>query len=156
MPDGVVPGVATVIVQPAQGPAVSQRVSVQRSAPGLYFNVATGIINGYASDSKGNLFPFATCPNQTQCFATHLPLSSTPGGLDFTLYGTGLRGASGSIRIRIGTHTIDSVDVCPHGGIAGVDDLRFHLAKEFPLRLFQVLSAETPDGASNYLWIYLE
>ena len=156
MPDEVKPGVATVIVQPPLGPAVSQSVNVQRSAPGLYFNVATGIISGYASDRKGNLYPFATCSNQTQCFVTQLPLSTTPGGLDFTFYGTGLRGAAGSIRIRIGTHPIDSVDVCPHRGMAGVDDLRFHLAQEFPLRLFQVLSAETPDGTSNFLWIYLE
>jgi hypothetical protein len=30
------------------------------------------------------------------------------------------------------------------------------LPQEFPLRLYQPVSVETLDGASNHTWIYLE
>jgi hypothetical protein len=40
--------------------------------------------------------------------------------------------------------------------LAGVDELHFHLPQDFPLRLSQAVSVETPDGESNHLWIYLE
>jgi len=58
--------------------------------------------------------------------------------------------------MRIGTYRLDYVDIRPHDGIAGVDDVHFHLSQDFPLRLFQAIAAETRDGVSNYLWIYLE
>ena len=44
---------------------------------------------GFAFDSKGNVFPLVTCSTNQGCTATQLPLSSTPGGLDLVLYGTG-------------------------------------------------------------------
>ena len=55
-----------------------------------------------------------------------------------------------------GTHLIDTVTVAPHTGIAGMDDIRFNLPRDFPLRLFQLVSIETPDGVSNSHWIYLD
>jgi len=113
-------------------------------------------VSGYAADSKGNVFPLATCSAQQRCFTTHLPVASTPGGLDFVMYGTGLRGASGRVRMRIGTYTVESVDIVPHGGYSGVDDLRFHLPQDFPLHLYQTISAVTPEGKSSHLWIYLD
>ena len=58
--------------------------------------------------------------------------------------------------MHIGTHTLEAVKVLHHPQIAGVDELHFHLASDFPLRLYQVIAAETPEGTSNYLWIYLE
>jgi len=72
------------------------------------------------------------------------------------MYGTGLRGASGRVRMHIGTYTIESVDIRAHAGYAGVDDLRFHLPQDFPLHLYQPISAEIAEGESNHLWIYLE
>jgi uncharacterized protein (TIGR03437 family) len=155
MPDIVTPGDATVIVQPARGPSVSQTTRITRTAPGLYFDFGTGAPNGYASDGHGDLFPLSTCVNRG-CAITHLPLSSTTGGLDFVLYGTGLRYSSEAVRFRIGTHTVDAAGVRPHASIAGVDEARFHLPQEFPLRLYQPVSVETLDGASNHTWIYLE
>ncbi len=155
MPEATSPGTATAILQPPQGPSLSQPVEIRRTAPGLFPTDGTGTPKGYASDSSGTLFPLVTCLNQG-CYITHLPLSSTPGGLDFVLYGAGLRAGQGVTRLRIGTHTLNSVDVRPHSGIAGVDELRFHLPTDFPLRLYQAVAAEAPDGTSNYLWIYLE
>jgi uncharacterized protein (TIGR03437 family) len=154
MPDAASPGAATVIVQPPRGPSLSQPVTIRATAPGLYFDSGTGSPSGYASDGNGNLFPLVVCAGQQGCGRARLPLSSTPGGLDFVLYGTGLR--SGPAKLRIGTHTLDSVDIRPHPGIAGVDDLSFHLPQDYPLRLYQAISAETPDGSSNHVWIYLE
>jgi hypothetical protein len=110
---------------------------------------------GFASDSNGNVFPLANCQNQS-CTVTHLPTSSTPEGLDFILYCTGIRAGSGLVRLRLGTHTLNDVAVGQHPSIAGVDELHCHLPQDFPLRLFQAILAETPDGESNYLWIYLE
>jgi uncharacterized protein (TIGR03437 family) len=156
MPDSASAGEGTISIQPPEGPTLFQEVRIARSAPGLYFQTGTGAAIGYAVDSKGNVFPFSTCSAQQGCFTTHLPIASTPGGLDLVMYGTGVRGASGSARMHIGTFTIDSVDISPHGDYAGVDVLRFHLAQDFPLHLYQSVSVETPDGASNYLWIYLE
>jgi uncharacterized protein (TIGR03437 family) len=156
MPDAASPGAATLIVQPPRGPSISQPVTIHRAAPGLYFDTATVAPYGYASDSLGNVFPLTSCLNQGGCFASPLPLSSSPDGLDFVLYGTGLRGASGSVRVRIGTHTVDSVEIRPHSGIAGVDELGFHLPQDFPLRLYQAILAETWGGASNHRWIYLQ
>ena len=156
MPDAASPGTATLIVQPAQGPSLSQGVTIRHTAPGLYTGVRTATPRGYASDSEANLFPLVSCTSREGCYATRLPLSSTPGGLDFVLYGTGLRAASGPVRLGIGTHTLDSVEIRPYPAIAGVDELRFHLPREFPLRLYQAISVDTLEGASNYLWIYLE
>ena len=150
MPQDVAPGAATLVMQPPHSPALSQPVTIRLSAPGIYSDI------GYATDNQGNLLPLVTCPKQGGCYATPLPLSSTPGGLDVVLYGTGLRAASGQVTMRIGTHTLRPVEIHPHAGIAGVDDLRFHLPQDFPLRLFQAISAETPDGSSNHLWIYLD
>ena len=156
MPDLASPGIGTIIVQPPGGVTLFQQVLIASSAPGLYFDPGTGAESGFAVDSQGNVFPLTTCNVQQGCFATHLPLASTSGGLDFEIYGTGLRGASGRVRIHIGTYTIDSVDIRAHGVYAGVDDLRFHLSQDFPLHLYQSISAETPEGESNHLWIYLD
>ena len=155
MPEVAIPGLATIIVQPPQGPSLSQPVTIRQTAPGLYFENGAAVPNGFASDNKGNVFPLATCLNQS-CYATHLPVSSTPGGLDFVLYGTGFRASRGFVRLRIGTHTLNDVEAPRHPKIAGVDELHFHLPQDFPLRLFQAILAETAHGDSNYLWIYLE
>jgi hypothetical protein len=146
MPDAATPGMATVIVQPPQGPSISQPVTIRRTAPGLYTENGTAVPSGFASDSKGNVFPLATCLNQS-CFTTHLPVSSTPGGLDFVLYGTGFRARRGFVRLR---------EIYQHPNIVGVDELHLNIPQDFPLLLFQTILAETPDGNSNYLWIYLE
>ena len=155
MPDSASPGQGTIIVQPPGGLTLFQPVRIASSAPGLYFDPGSGAVSGYAADNKGNVFPLSTCSVQQGCLTTHLPLASTPGGLDFVMYGTGLRGDSGHVRMHIGTYTIDSVDIRPHVVYAGVDELRFHLPQEFPLHLYQSISAETPEGESNHLWIYL-
>jgi uncharacterized protein (TIGR03437 family) len=156
MPDSATPGEGTLVVQPSGSSTLFQAVRIASSAPGLYFDTGTGAVGGYAIDSKGNVFPLSTCVVQQGCFTTHLPVASTPGGMDLIMYGTGLRSASGRARMHIGTYTINSVDISPHAGYAGVDDLRFHLAQDFPLHLYQSVSAETPEGESNYLWIYLD
>ena len=156
MPDSASPGIGTMIVQPPGGVTLFQPVRIASSAPGLYFDPGSGAVSGYAADNKGNVFPLSTCSAQQGCLATHLPVASTSGGLDFVIYGTGLRGASGRVSMHIGTYTIDSVDIRPHPAYAGVDDLRFHLPQEFPLHLYQSISAETPEGESNHLWIYLD
>ena len=155
MPDAATPGIATVILQPPQGPSISQPVTIRRTAPGLYTASGTAVPSGFASDSKGNVLPLATCVNQS-CFTTHLPVSSTPGGFDFVLYGTGFRARRGFVRLRTGTHMLNDVEIYQHPNIVGVDELHFHIPPDFPLRLFQTILAETPDGDSNYLWIYLE
>jgi uncharacterized protein (TIGR03437 family) len=155
MPDMVAPGEGTLIVQPARGPSVSQTARITRTAPGLYVEAGTGAPKGYASALDGALFPLVSCVNRG-CAITQLPLSSTSGGLDFVLYGTGLRYAPDALRLHIGTHTLEATGVRPHANIAGVDEVRFHLPQNFPLRLYQAVSAETLDGASNHTWIYLE
>jgi uncharacterized protein (TIGR03437 family) len=155
MPDIVTPGEGTVIVQPARGASVSQAARITRTAPGLYVEMGTGAAKGYASALDGNLFPLVSCVNRG-CVITQLPLSSTTGGLDFVLYGTGLRYSSDAVRLRIGTHTFEATEVRPHASIAGVDEVHFHLPQNFPVRLYQTVSAETLDGASNHTWIYLE
>jgi hypothetical protein len=101
------------------------------------------------------VFPLVTCLDPA-CHTTQLPLSSTPGGLDFVLYATGFRAGSEFVRIRIGTHTLHGVHVRPHAEIAGIEELHFHVPQDFSLRLYQAISAETRDGHSNYLWTYLK
>jgi uncharacterized protein (TIGR03437 family) len=154
IPDDAAPGPSTLFVQPPRGPALSQPITIQQSSPGLYS--VSGNPAGFASDSQGNMFPFFTCPQPSQCQPTHLPLSSTPGGLDFVVYATGLRGALGPVRMHIGTYTVAPVKVTPRDGAAGIDAITFHLPQDFPLQLFQAVAAETADGVSNYLFIYLE
>lgn len=156
MPETAAPGPATVLVQSPQGSRISQPVSIARTAPGLYPVTGVATPLGFASGFGGELFSLATCQNNSSaCYTTRVPLSSTEGGLDFVVYATGLR-ACGSVKLRIGTHTLNSVEVRRHPQIAGVDELHFHLASDFPLRLYQIIAAETPEGTSNYLWIYLE
>ena len=76
--------------------------------------------------------------------------------MDFVLYATGVRAAADRARLRIGPHTLNSIEVRPHPDIEGLDELHFHLAQDFPLNLYQSIAVETPDGTSNVLWIYLE
>jgi uncharacterized protein (TIGR03437 family) len=156
LPDEVAPGTATIIVQPPEGPALSQPVTVHATAPGLYSYLATGAPLGYASDSNGKVYSVVMCVTERQCVLTHLPISSSPGGLDLFLYATGVRKVSGKVTLRIGTHTLEAIGIVPHPDFAGVDELHFHLPQDFPLRLYQAIAAETSDGISNYLWIYLE
>jgi uncharacterized protein (TIGR03437 family) len=153
MPLDTSPGTATIIVQPPEGPALSQPVTISRTAPGLFSE--SGGPKGFASDSSGNVFPLVTCQGQA-CYATQLPVSSTQGGLDFVLYLTGFRARREPVRVRIGTHILRGVHLRPHAEFAGVEELHFHLPQDFPLRLYQAISVETPHGNSNYLWIYLE
>ena len=153
MPPGIAPGPATVIVLPPQGPALSQQVTIRRSAPGLYSGIGSGVSGGFAYDIQGNVFSLVTCPPNQGCTATPLPLNSTPGGLDFVLFGTGFR--TGPARLRIGTHTVLAY-VGYHPGSAGVDELHFHLPQDYSLKLFQAILADTVNGDTNVLWIYLE
>src|SRR5262249_38712058 len=127
MPDFGSPRIGTIIVEGPGGPTLFQAVRIASSAPGLYFHPSSGAVRGYAVDSKGKVFPLAACGLQHGCSTTHLPVASTPDGLDLVMYGTGLRGASGRVRMHIGTYTIESVDIRAHAGYAGVDDWRFHL-----------------------------
>ena len=152
MPPGVAPGPATVIVQPSQGPSLSHTVTIRRTAPGLY-PTGTGMSGGFAFDSKGTVFPLVTCSSNQGCIVTQLPLSSTPGGLDLVLYGTGFR--SGIVGLRIGTRRV-IVRVSYHPGSAGVNQLQFHLAQDFPLRLYQAVLADNREGSSNVVWLYLK
>jgi uncharacterized protein (TIGR03437 family) len=154
MPPDTSPGTAAIIVQPPEGPALSQPVRITRTAPGLFSESGLAVPKGFASDSNGNTFPLVTCQGQT-CHITQLPVSSTEGGLDFVLYATGVRARRESVRVRIGTHTLHRVHLEPYTEIPGVEELHFHLPQEFPLRLYQAISVETPHGNSNYLWIYL-
>jgi uncharacterized protein (TIGR03437 family) len=148
-------GTATLIVHPPEGPSLSQAVTIRRAAPGLFSANGTAGPSGFALDRRGNVFPLVSCLNQS-CYATHLPVSSTPRGLDFVLYGTGLRNSREHVRIRIGTYTLNSIQVRANPSLAGVDELHFPLPQDFPLRLYQAVSVETADGESNHLWIYLE
>jgi hypothetical protein len=136
MPDAATPGMATVIVQPPQGPSISQPVTIGRTTPGLYSDHGIAVPSGFALDSKGNVFPLATCLNQS-CFTTHLPVSSTPGGFDFVLYSTGFRARPGLVRMRIGKHTLNDVKIHQHPNIAGVDELHFHIPQDFPCACFR-------------------
>jgi uncharacterized protein (TIGR03437 family) len=154
MPGDAAPGRSTLFVQPPRGPALSQSITIEQSSPGLYS--VSGSPAGFARDSQGNMFPIVMCPQPPQCQATHLPLSSTPGGLDFVVYATGMRGALGPVRMHIGTYTVGRVKVTPRDDAAGIDAVTFHLPHDFPLRLLQAVAAETADGVSNYLFIYLE
>ena len=156
MPETAAPGKATLVVQPPRGPSLSQPFEIRRTAAGLFFETDAEAPRGYAADAEGNLYPLVNCPAQGGCYTTQLPLSSTPGGLDFFLYGTGFRAADKHLRARIGTHTLDVIEITPHPGIAGVDKLRFHLPRDFPLVLYQPVSVETRGAKSNHLWIYLE
>lgn len=156
IPDSSIAGPANLIVQPPQGPLLSQPVEIRGMAPGIYFETFGATPRGYAYDAEGNLYPLAHCQFGQGCFITHLPVSSTPGGLDIVLYATGLRAASGAARLQIGTYTLDSVEIHRHPDYAGVDELHFHLAPEFPLRLFQSIAVETSEQTSNHLWIYVE
>src|SRR5262249_30639948 len=149
MPLDLSPGQAIVIVQPPRGPALSQKVTIRGSAPGLYSGIGTGVSSAFAFDSVGNIFPLVTCSTNQGCTVTQLPLSSTPGGLDFVLYGTGFR--AGLLSLRIGTHTVIA-RVSYHPGIAGVNQLDLHLPQDFPLRLYQAVLAETMDADSNVIW----
>ena len=153
MPLGLSPGQATVIVQPPQGPPLSQMFTIRRTSPGLYSGFGSPVSGGFAFDSKGNVFPLVTCSTNQNCTDTQLPLSSTPSGLDFVLYGTGFR--AGLARLRIGTHTVTG-HVSYRPGSAGVNQLHFHLAQDFPLRLYQAVMAHTMDGDSNVILIYLK
>jgi uncharacterized protein (TIGR03437 family) len=155
MPVDASPGMGVLIVQAPEGRSLSQAFRIARTAPGLFSEGGFAVPKGFASDSNGNVFPLATCLNAA-CYTTQLPLSLTPGGLDFVLYATGFRAGREAVRIRIGTHTLDGVLVGPHAEIAGVDELHFHLPQDFPLRLYQTILAETAQGESNYLWIYVE
>ena len=156
MPEAAAAGPATLIVQSPLGPTLSQPVAIRPTAPGLYGDFGTGAVQGYAWDNQNNVFPLVTCPpSPAGCGITQLPLSSTPGGLNFIFYGTGVRAASGAVRLRIGTHTLESIGVTPHPGVTGLDDVGFHLPQDYGLRLYQPVWVETADGASNPHWIYL-
>ena len=156
MPDSAEPGDATLTVQPPQGPALSQAVTIRRVAPGLYYDGRTDAPAGFVFDNEGNTTALSTCTEDGQCTIATLRLASTLGGLDMVLYGSGFRNATGQVRLRIGTHTIDNVTVSRHPDIAGVDELHFHLPQDFPLHLYQTISVETADAVSNHTWIYLE
>jgi hypothetical protein len=153
MPLGLAPGPATALVQPPQGPSLTQKVTINHTAPGLYSGIGTEVSGGFAFDSRGNVFPLVTCSSGQGCTATQLPLSSTPAGFDLVLYGTGFR--VGLVRLRIGTHTV-TARVSYDRGSAGVDQLHFHLAHDFPLRLYQAVLADNREGNSNVVWLYLK
>ena len=84
MPENASLGPATVIVQPPQGPALSQKVMIAGTAPGLYPDSGRSVPKGFVYDANWNVFPLLSC-TQTGCDIVQLPLSSTPGGLDFVL-----------------------------------------------------------------------
>jgi uncharacterized protein (TIGR03437 family) len=156
LPDSTVPGGATLVVQPSEGPDLYQQVTILKAAPGLFPDVSGGAPLGYASDARGRIMIFSNCPPARGCTANILPVASTPGGLDFVLYGTGLRNLTDHPRVRIGAHTVNAVSMTPNPDYAGVEELRFHLSQDFPLHLFQAISVETGNAHSNYLWIRLE
>jgi uncharacterized protein (TIGR03437 family) len=156
LPDAAAPGDATLTVQPPQGPALSQAVTIRRVAPGIYYDSRTDAPVGFVSDNMGTATPLSTCTQAGPCRIARLQLASTPGGLEMILYGTGFRNATGQVRIHIGTHVIDNVTVSRHPDIAGVDELHFHVPQDFPLHLYQTISVETANAVSNHPWIYLE
>jgi uncharacterized protein (TIGR03437 family) len=156
MPDTAAPGPATIVVHPPQGPLLSLPFSIRSTAPALFPDGAGDAPRGFAWDSAGHYFPLVTCPDANRCSIAPVSISSAAAGLDFVLYATGLRGATGPAQMKIGTYTIGPVEVRPHATIPGLDEVRFHLPSGFPLRLFQTVQVETSDGISNYLWIYLQ
>jgi len=155
IPDAAAAGAGSLLLQPPQGPALSQPVTIRRGAPGLYFEPNSGAPVGFAIDSRSQTTPLSTCEPSGRCNLNTLRVASTPGGLDVILYGTGFRHAEG-VKVRIGTHVIEGVVVLPHPEIAGVDEAHFHLGPEFSLHLYQAISIETAEAVSPHCWIYLE
>lgn len=154
----VVPGPATIRVQPPEGPLLTQSVKVSAPAPGLFsadFSGA-GAPLGFALNNNLSVFPLAACSNPYQCSVPILPLSSSKGGLDFVLYVTGLRESPEQARVQIGTFRLDAARIFPSGDFPGLDEAHFHLPQDFPLRLYQLISVEAPGAPSNYLWVRLE
>jgi uncharacterized protein (TIGR03437 family) len=132
IPPGVASGNATVTVSVNGNPMATGTVLIATVAPGLYTANATGqgvaaaiVVTVHADGSSGYVLTFQ--PANGAALPIDLGLESDQVVLE--LYGTGIRGHSGTVTCRIGSTTVPVAYAGPQGVYVGLDQVNILLPK---------------------------
>ena len=134
VPPGVAIGAASVMVAVNGNPVALGTAQIAAVAPGLYTATSTGqgvaaaiVVTIHADNSSGFVYTF-------QCTASGCTALPVDLGLDtdqvvLELFGTGIRGHTGTVTSRIGTSTLPVAYAGPQGVYVGLDQVNILLPK---------------------------
>jgi uncharacterized protein (TIGR03437 family) len=132
VPPGVAAGNASVTVSVNGNPVANGTVPIAAVAPGLYTANATGqgvaaaiVVTVHADGSSGFVFTFQ--PGTATAIPIDLGLDTDQVVLE--LFGTGIRGHSGTVTSRIGSTTVPVAYAGPQGVYVGLDQVNILLPK---------------------------
>jgi uncharacterized protein (TIGR03437 family) len=132
VPPGVATGSATVTVLVNGNPMATGTLPIAAVAPGLYTANATGqgvaaaIVDTVHADGSSS-FAFTFQPGTSTALPIDLGLDTDQVVLE--LYGTGIRGHSGTVTCKIGSTTLPVAYAGPQGVYVGLDQVNIFLPK---------------------------
>jgi uncharacterized protein (TIGR03437 family) len=132
VPPGVATGSATVTVLVNGNPAATGTLPIGAVAPGLYTANATGqgvaaaIVDTVHADGSSS-FAYTFQPGASTALPIDLGLDTDQVVLE--LYGTGIRGHSGTVTCKIGSATLPVAYAGPQGTYVGLDQVNIFLPK---------------------------
>jgi uncharacterized protein (TIGR03437 family) len=155
MPDSLAAGPATLTVARGDGTQRSAGFLVGPVAPGLFTADASG--SGAAAaqavrvtpDGAQTLQSLSECATVTSCRAVPIDFGGIEDRVVLVLYGTGIRGASGTngVRVTIGTQELTCQYAGRHPSHAGLDQINIELPRSLQ-GMGQVSLNLTVDGVA--------
>jgi uncharacterized protein (TIGR03437 family) len=134
VPPGVASGNATVMVSINGTPMATGSLPIAAVAPGLYTANATGqgvaaaiVVTIHADGTSAFAYTFQ-CP-AGNCVALPIDLGLDTDQVVLELFGTGIRGHSGTVTCKIGSAALTASYAGTQGGYVGLDQLNILLPK---------------------------
>ncbi len=133
VPPGVAVGKANVTVSLNGDPVAFGTATLAAVAPGLYTAGGTAIAAGTVftlhADGTSSLANIAQCGSNGACTAVPINLGSATDQVTLELFGTGIRGHSGTVNCKIGTTTLPVAYAGPQNLFVGLDQVNVAVPK---------------------------
>ena len=134
IPPGVATGAASIAVMVNGGPVAFGTAQIAAVAPGLYTAAATGqgpaaaiVVTIHSDNSTSFVYTFQCAGGS--CTATPIDLGVASDQVVLELFGTGIRGHSGTVASKIGSETLPVAYAGPQGVYVGLDQVNILLPK---------------------------
>jgi uncharacterized protein (TIGR03437 family) len=135
VPPGVAPGKASVTVAVNGDPVAFGTITLAAVAPGIYTADSTGkgVAAGFAytlhPDGTNSLATIVQCNAGGVCTAVPIDMGAATDQVTLELFGTGIRGHTGTVSAKVGTATATVAYAGPQNIFVGLDQVNITLPR---------------------------
>jgi uncharacterized protein (TIGR03437 family) len=133
VPPGVVAGTASITLSVNGDPAAFGSAKIAAVSPGVYSasgsgqGVAAGVVQTVHADGTSSTANLAQCNSSGVCTAVPIDLGLATDHVFLELFGTGIRGHSGTVNCQVGPMLLPVAFAGPQGVYVGLDQVNIAL-----------------------------